>query len=331
MLLDFEFISVQNKQRLDLALKEFVKAETQNQELSSLNLTRSKLAKLIVSGFVRVNDEIVTKLGFNVAVGDFIQFSIPIDKLSLVITPDPSVKINVVYEDEYFLVVNKQAGVTVHPGGGNEKQTLCHGLVAYLGEKLLKVGHPLRPGIVHRLDKGTSGLILVAKTQQVYLALTEMFLPPRRISRRYVAIATNTPDRSRSSGTIDIPIARHPVQRKKMLADKNLSLARPAITHWILLTELAYGCLLELELETGRTHQIRVHLQAKNVQIIGDEVYGFSLPNVPKKFLPIIKQMDRVALHAKYLKFKHPITDDLMEFESPLPEDMQKIITQLTC
>jgi 23S rRNA pseudouridine1911/1915/1917 synthase len=214
-MLDFEFISVQSKQRLDLALREFVEAETQNQELSSLSLTRSKLAKLIVSGFAKVNDEIVTKPGFNVAAGDLIQFCVPVDELSLVINPDPNIKLNIVYEDEYFLVLNKQAGITVHPGVGNEKQTLCHGLVAYLGEELLKVGHPLRPGIVHRLDKGTSGLMLVAKTSPIYLALTEMFLPPRRISRRYVALATNSPDRNRQAGTIDIPIARHPVQRKK--------------------------------------------------------------------------------------------------------------------
>jgi 23S rRNA pseudouridine1911/1915/1917 synthase len=328
MSVDFEFVAEQNKQRLDVALKEFVGA-TQDVELAGFNFTRSKLAKLIVSGFVKINDEIVTKLGASVTTGDLIQFSIPTDKVSSVITPDSNVKINVVYEDEHFLVVNKQAGVIVHPGVGNEKQTLCHGLVAYVGEELLKVGHPLRPGIVHRLDKGTSGLMLVAKTHEMYLALTEMFLPPRKISRHYVAIATNAPDRNKSSGTIDIPIARHPIQRKKMLADKNLAFARPAVTHWKLLNEMAYGYFLGLQLETGRTHQIRAHLQAKNVQIIGDEVYGFNLHNVPKQFLAVVKQMDRVALHAKCIKFEHPVTRDLMEFTCDLPEDMQKLVSQL--
>lgn len=330
--LDFEFEILQDgKKRLDLALKEFL-ADSGDHGLSELRdkLTRNKLSKLISQGFVRVDDEVVTKAGFVVSPGDVVQVSIPTEVLpSSVIEPSSDVRLDIVYEDDDLLVLNKQAGIIVHPGTGGEQGTLAHGLVAYLGEKILEVGHPLRPGIVHRLDKETSGLMVVAKTNHAYQQLTTMFLPPRQISRKYIALVTSLPDAGLLKGTINLPILRHPTQRTKMLAGKNLTNARAAVTHWHVVSRLKFGYILELELETGRTHQIRVHLQAHNSHIFGDDTYGFSLAAVPNEFRSVLKQISRVALHAKQLIFKHPVSGKLMEFVAKIPVDMQRVIEGL--
>jgi 23S rRNA pseudouridine1911/1915/1917 synthase len=242
------------------------------------------------------------------------------------VVADETVQFAVVFEDEAVVVVDKPAGLTMHPGFGGESGTLAHGLVAKLGEGLLQVGHPLRPGIVHRLDKDTSGLVVVAKTKSSYAKLTEQFLPPRTIHRSYLAL-TRKPPRGKAfpvAGEIDQPIERDTANRQRM----RLGSAKEALTRYKIIEEFAEALLLELTLETGRTHQIRVHLESIGVPILGDSVYRRGALDLAPALASILK---RQALHAARLSFIHPLSGEVVEFESQPPPDIRSALEYLRC
>jgi 23S rRNA pseudouridine1911/1915/1917 synthase len=291
-------------------------------------LTRAKVSRLIVQGFVKVNGCVVVKPSEKVSGDTRLSVRIPKPSDSKLL-PDDSVKFGVVYEDDDILVVDKPAGLTVHPGAGTDQRTLVNGLLAHVGEELSHIGHVLRPGIVHRLDKDTSGLMVVAKNDNAFYELSKQFLPPRSIHRTYLAFCQRLPQERYTlrhqakdlplGGTIDLAIDRHPNNRTKMAIREG---GRESITRWQLKESFAYGHLLQMTLESGRTHQIRVHLQAAGAPILADPVYGEGPANIPGHLRPVVKKLGRQALHAKSLSFIHPKTKERVDFTSSLPEDL---------
>lgn len=250
--------------------------------------------------------------------------SITIDALLTpqTIVAGQDIALNIVYEDDSILVINKPVGLVVHPAAGNPDQTLLNALLHH---------HPAlsmlpRGGIVHRLDKDTSGLIVIAKTLSAHHHLVQQ-LQAREMGRIYEAIVNGT---MTASGTIDEPIGRHPKHRIKMAV--NLNQGKPAITHYRILERFPYHTHLSVKLETGRTHQIRVHLAHINHPIVGDQTYGGRM-RLPKQCSQTLKEMllhfKRQALHAKQLQLIHPETGKQMSWEAVLPEDMQSLLNEL--
>ena len=236
--------------------------------------------------------------------------------------PEP-IDLEIIYEDEFVLVINKPAGLVIHPAAGNLTGTLLNGLLYYLPESI-KIP---RAGIIHRLDKDTSGLLIIAKTFETHLKLTQM-MKDREISRRYLALVNGV---LKTNMTIRNFMGRHPVDRTKM-AVVSKEIGKEAITHCEVLAQYSNHTLIEARLETGRTHQIRVHMAHKKFPLFGDLVYG------PRVFMPkeadeeVLKQFrnfKRQALCAYALSFNHPVTGELLEFEIDLPEDMQGLIDTL--
>lgn len=323
---DFEFEVGEEEvdARLDTAvtgcLGEYVDVEQGTLVGTEVVPSRSKVAQWITDGHVRVNLETITKPSYRLRHGAVVSVSVPPPK-ALPLEPDPQVPIEVVYEDEHLLVVNKPPGLVVHPGAGQWEATLVHGLLHYLGPHLRSVGMALRPGIVHRLDKDTSGLLVVARTDGAFQGLARQFLPPRTIMREYLAL---TWDKPRGDGSIDFPIARHPLHRKKMAVVE--SKGREAHTSWEVEKPLARGVLLRVRLSTGRTHQIRVHLSHMGAPIVGDPVYGKAVKGIPSELRPVIRSFGRQALHAARLSFVHPISGEKVECEAAPPEDMRELI-----
>ena len=221
--------------------------------------------------------------------------------------------LEIIYEDADLLVVNKAAGMVVHPAPGHSDDTLVNALVARY-PKLQEVGGEMRPGIVHRLDKDTSGLLIVARNTRTLAALTAQ-MKRHEIVKRYLALVEGIV--SHDSGTIDAPIGRNPRQRQQMSITAAES--REARTHFRVLQRFAHHTLLLLQLETGRTHQIRVHLKAIGHPVVGDPIYG---PGSTQRALGLQRQF----LHAYQLKFTHPITGVPLEFEAPLPADLQAVL-----
>ncbi len=226
--------------------------------------------------------------------------------------------LDIAFEDEHLLIVNKPAGLVVHPGAGNLVGTLMNGLLAH---------HPAlenlpRAGIVHRLDKETSGLLLVGKTLEAHTALTRL-LADREISRRYQAVVNGV---LTGGGTIDAPIARHPGDRTRMSVQDN---GREAVTHYTVAERFRAHTLVDVRLETGRTHQIRVHFAYRRHALVGDPVYGGRLA-LPKgasdELIEALRGFRRQALHAIRLSFEHPATEEMIEVEAPLPDDLQALI-----
>lgn len=285
--------------------------------------SRSKITYLIQEGYIKVDGKEV-KPSFKLKDSVSVSFDIPAPKPSWLV-PDEKVKLDVVYRDDDVLVINKPAGLVVHPGAGHEEGTLVHGLLALIGDSLKHVGHPLRPGIVHRLDKDTTGLMVVALNDHSYNHLIEQFQPPRTISREYLALTHSEPKTREER--IDLPIARDSNNKTKMAVDKERG--KEAVTNWIVQETFKYGVLLRLILETGRTHQIRVHLQAVGAEIIGDQVYGKSTPSHAEKKRGSVESMKRQALHASKLDFIHPRTHKQISFKCEIPDDMQKLIEDL--
>ena len=205
---------------------------------------------------------------------------------------------------------------------------MVHGLFAHLGEEFLRVGHPQRPGIVHRLDKDTSGVMVVAKSEFSYHHLIRQFIPPRTISRKYNAVSLITSKFPRGgSGEVSLSIGRDLRDRKKMSVVKGGESGKVAKTRYCIVQPLKHTALFELELETGRTHQIRVHLQAIGAPILGDPVYG--PPQLPQPISTAVKKMKRQALHAAEIRFLHPRTTAELFFSAPLPEDIAQLIAAL--
>lgn len=271
--------------------------------------SRSQIQNWIKEGRVTVNGKTV-KANYKLAENDHIILRVPPPK-ELSIAPEP-MPLDIIYEDQDLLVINKPRGLVVHPAPGHYSGTLVNGLLAHCSD-LSGINGILRPGIVHRLDKDTSGLIMVAKNDAAHLSLAKQ-LSDHTVIRKYVAIVHGQV--AHSKGTIDAPIGRDPKNRQRMAV---LSKGKAAITHFQVLRHFEEYTLLECQLETGRTHQIRVHLKFIGHPVAGDPLYG------PGKTLPIEGQ----ALHAKVLGFKHPRTGEALCFDSPLPEDIERLIRLL--
>jgi 23S rRNA pseudouridine1911/1915/1917 synthase len=272
--------------------------------------SRATAQRLIKSDHVRVGG-IGVKSSYQVREGDQVIVCVPI-VCALDVLPE-KIPINIIYEDRDIIIVNKERGMVVHPAPGNYNGTLVNALL-YHSPKLSGIGGALRPGIVHRLDKDTSGLLMVAKNDKSHRKLAAQ-LKAREVTREYVAIVCG---RVRDvSGIIDAPIGRHPVYRKKMAV---LEDGRSAVTHFRVLEYLTGFTYVLVKLETGRTHQIRVHMAHIGHPVLGDEKYGGAIKRI---------RFNGHALHAWNLSFKHPRTGDIMEFTSDVPEDMVKVLMRL--
>jgi 23S rRNA pseudouridine1911/1915/1917 synthase len=245
--------------------------------------------------------------------------------------PDPEpahnapqeIPLPIVYEDEHLLVVDKPAGLVVHPAAGNRDGTLVNALLHHCGDSLSGIGGVARPGIVHRIDKDTSGLLVIAKHDKAHEGLAKQFAN-HSIDRRYLAIVSGVP--RVSEGTVDAPLARSPQNRKK-IAIVAAGKGKRAVTHWKRLELLNDAALVECRLETGRTHQVRVHMASIGHPLVGDPVYGRGKSAHRK----LLNQLDfqRQALHAAHLGFIHPVTKGRLSFDSALPSDMQELFTAL--
>jgi 23S rRNA pseudouridine1911/1915/1917 synthase len=274
-------------------------------------LTRSRVRRLIDEGVVLVDGEQPSKAGVTLEAGQRVSITLPPPE-SDTLVPE-STKLRIVYEDNDLLVVDKPAGMAVHPSPGHSEGTLVHALLAHSPE-LSTVGGEGRPGIVHRLDKDTSGLIIVAKNDDAHLALAKQ-LKDRRVEKTYVALVEGRVEPS--EGTIDAPIARHPAHRQRMAV---VAGGRASRTRYRVLRVIGGYSLLELHPETGRTHQLRVHLASIGHPVAGDRVYGRSTRD---------EAFPRQLLHAQRLGFAHPRTGARIEVEAELPEDLKAAITRL--
>ncbi|MEO7365982.1 MAG: RluA family pseudouridine synthase [Sphingomicrobium sp.] len=233
------------------------------------------------------------------------------------------IPLKIVFEDEHLLVIDKAVGLVVHPAAGNRDRTLVNALLHHCGASLSGIGGVARPGIVHRIDKDTSGLLVVAKTDVAHEGLARQFAA-HSIERRYLAIVSGVP--RTSGGTIDAPLARSSSNRKKIAVVAE-GRGKRAVTHWKRLTPLRDAALVECRLETGRTHQVRVHMASIGHPLLGDPFYGGS-GKTHRKLLNDLS-FDRQALHAATLGFIHPLTKQHLSFESPMPADMQELFSAL--
>ncbi len=280
------------------------------------DMSRSYAATLIASGALTVNGNSVTKSGQRIKAGDLISLAIPPPQPSGLVAED--IPLKVVYEDEDLLVIDKAAGMVVHPAPGHSGGTLVNALLAHVPEMELDMGDEARPGIVHRLDKDTSGLIVVAKRRAAHEALARQ-MSSRSMLKEYKAVVLGK--LRPPAGVIDAPIARDPRDRQRMAT---VSGGRPARTRYVTESEMGRYTLIRATLETGRTHQIRVHMASTGHPILGDPVYGKrTLKDAAKLGLT------RQFLHAHRLGFILPSTGEWLEFTSPLPEDLQTALTNL--
>jgi len=275
-------------------------------------LSRSFTQKLITDGMVAVNGEVAVRASYKVKSGDLITLNIPSPD-GLEVNPEP-IPLDIYHEDGDIIVVNKPRGMVVHPAAGNYTGTLVNALL-YHCRDLSGINGVTRPGIVHRLDKDTSGLIMVAKNDAAHSSLASQ-LKDRQVKRRYLALAHGRIDEE--SGKVDAPIGRDPRNRQKMaVLDRN---SKQAVTHYCVLERFAGYTYLKLRLETGRTHQIRVHLAYIGHPVVGDPKYGPARPHFG---------LEGQFLHAAVLGFKHPRTGLYLEFEAPLPDELKMILEKL--
>ncbi len=286
-----------------------------------LAISRSQIKRLILKQQITVNHKPI-KPHHLLKTGDEIRLIQPEPELPQAL-PE-SIPLDIIYEDSHLLVINKPPGMVVHPAAGNYSGTLVNALLGYCGE-LSNIGGPMRPGIIHRLDKNTSGLLVVAKTDEAHLNLVDQ-LAKRHIKRTYLGLVTG--EIKQDSGSIEVAIGRHVVDRKKISPVTRRG--KPARTNFQVLERFPGASLLRLKLHTGRTHQIRVHLAHIGYPILGDTVYKGKTKlsfRVGKEHRVIT--ISRQALHARKLAFLHPLTNEYMEFEAPLADDIQKVIEQL--
>jgi 23S rRNA pseudouridine1911/1915/1917 synthase len=291
-------------------------------------LSRTRLKNLILEGEVEVSGRTVRDPEYRVNAGDAIAVAVP--EAEPAKPAGEKIPLAIVYEDKDVIVLDKPAGLVVHPAAGNRSGTLVNALIAHCGASLSGIGGEKRPGIVHRLDKDTSGLLVVAKNDQAHRSLSEQFADHGRtgdLARGYLAFAWGAPKPER--GTIDAPIARDPRSRVKMAVRKG---GKEAVTHYEVMEKFPghdgkpVASLIQCELETGRTHQIRVHLAKAGHPLLGDAVYGAGFQSkaalLPQKARGALKALDRQALHAFRLAFSHPRTGKLLDFESKLPKEL---------
>lgn len=276
------------------------------------DMSRSHIQKLIRDGNVTVNEKTV-KANYKVSLGEIVEIDIP-EPECLDIVPE-NIPLDILYEDDDILVVNKPKGMVVHPAPGHYSGTLVNAIMFHCKENLSGINGVLRPGIVHRIDMNTTGSLLICKNDKSHRFLAEQ-LKEHSITRKYHAIVYG--NLKEDSGTIASPIGRHPVERKKM-STKSKS-GRPAVTHYQVLERFGNFTYIECQLETGRTHQIRVHMSSIGHPILGDDLYG------PSK-CPYT--LDGQTLHAKILGIVHPTTKEYMEFDAPLPTYFLDLLEKL--
>ena len=276
------------------------------------DLTRSAAQKLLERGAVTLNGGPARK-NDRPAPGDVLEVVLP-DPEPIDLVPQ-DIPLDVVYEDGDVIVVNKPVGLVVHPAPGHPDGTLVNALLYHCGSSLSGINGELRPGIVHRIDRDTSGLIIAAKNDRAHLALAAQ-LQDHSLARTYEAVAVG--GLREDSGTVDAPIGRHPVDRKKMAIDRKNG--REAITHWTVLARYPGYTHVECRLETGRTHQIRVHLASIGHPLLGDTVYGAKKP---------VPGLAGQCLHARRLRFVHPSTGEPVELECPLPDWFQEVLRKI--
>lgn len=271
-------------------------------------ITRSASAKLTERGAVKVNGVKMPK-NYRLREGDTVDIDFP-EPVPDRAEPE-NIPLDIVYEDDYLLIVNKPKGMVVHPAAGNPTGTLVNALLYHCGTSLSGINGVIRPGIVHRIDKDTSGLLAVAKTDAAHVSLAEQ-ISSHSFGRRYEAVING--HLRDESGTVDAPIGRHPVDRKKMAIVKG---GKPAVTHYSVVSHLEKADHIALQLETGRTHQIRVHMASLGHPLLGDTVYGGGKSRFEVTHASLLSGQ---CLHAKTISFVHPITGELMKFDSALPE-----------
>jgi 23S rRNA pseudouridine1911/1915/1917 synthase len=323
--LDFQVSDEQAGERLDRFLAEQTRS-------GDIELSRTRLKALILEGSVHVCGEMSTDPSLRLKSGDTIAVAVPPARPAE--PAGEAIALDIVFEDEHLLVIDKPAGLVVHPAAGHETGTLVNALIAHCGDSLSGIGGVRRPGIVHRLDKDTSGLLAVAKTDAAHRGLSALFADHGRsgsLVRAYRAFVWGAPERA--AGTVDAPLGRHPIHREKM-AVVPASKGREAVTHWTL--EERYGetaSLVTCRLETGRTHQIRVHLAHIGHPLLGDSVYGNHFKTKASKLgeaaRRALAELGRQALHAAELGFVHPVTGAELHFESPLPVELAELAQTL--
>lgn len=276
-----------------------------------LEISRTMVKKLIDKGDVLVNSKPV-KSSYKVALNDVVELEIP--KVEETEIKAQDIPVPVIYEDNDIIVVNKPKGMVVHPANGNPDGTLVNAILAMCKDSLSGIGGELRPGIVHRLDKDTSGLLIVAKNDKAHISMSEQ-IKKHEVTKKYVALVRGiVPE---DEATIDMPIARSKQDRKKMAVDKD---GRNAVTHFKVIKRYNAYTLLDIKIDTGRTHQIRVHMAEIGHPVVGDMVYS----NGKNEF-----GVEGQMLHAKSLDFKHPITGEQMHLEAPLPEYFENVLNNL--
>lgn len=280
--------------------------------------SRSRLKSWLLDGAIRV-DGLAQKPRDRVHGGEWVEVDI-VPEAGTTAEPEP-IALDVVYEDEALLVIDKPPGLVVHPGAGNPSGTLMNGLL-YHAEALVQLP---RAGIVHRLDKDTGGLLLVGKTLASHTALVRM-MADRQISRRYVAVCCGV---LTGGGTIDAPIGRHPVDRTRMAVRTD---GRPAVTHYTVRERYRAHSCVDVRLATGRTHQIRVHFAARRHPLLGDPVYGgrLALPaGASEALVETLRRFRRQALHASRLELAHPVSGEPLRFDCDVPEDFESLLEVL--
>ena len=299
---------------------------------ADLPLSRSRLKNLILEGAVSVDDEVCVDPSCKIKFDMDVALLVPPPEDALPVAED--IPLDVVYEDDDMLVINKQAGLVVHPAPGHSSGTLVNALLYHCGDSLSGIGGVRRPGIVHRLDKDTSGLMVVAKNDVAHQGLSDQ-LADRTLSRHYKALVWGVLQPRK--GKVDEPIGRHSTNRQKMTVTRKRG--REAVTHYLM--EENFGpsaALLECRLESGRTHQVRVHMAYIGHPLVGDPTYGaqrtYAASMLKKggysdKVRDAALDFPRQALHAERITFIHPVTDEEMTFQSPIPKDMQQLINLL--
>ncbi len=293
--------------------------ETQSTRIDSVlslllsETSRSFIQKLIEGGGMTVNGQLCTSKKYKVSEGDIVEITVPQPE-ELVIEAE-NIPLDIVYEDDDVLVVNKPRGMVVHPAAGNYNGTLVNAVMYHCRDRLSSINGVIRPGIVHRIDKDTSGLLMIAKNNRAHESLSGQ-LAEHTITRKYTALVYN--NFSEDEGTVDAPLGRDPKNRLRRAVVRENS--KRAVTHWRVLERFGKYTLIEAQLETGRTHQIRVHMSYINHPLVGDLLYG------PKK--QDLFQEGQL-LHAGVLGFIHPSTGEYMEFYRPIPDEFQQVLEKI--
>lgn len=298
-----------DKIRLDIYLHQLIKM-----------LSRAQIQRLIKDMYIQINNE-VKKPNYMLKEGDIITGLIPKQEGETKLSPWAH-PLNILHQDSDIIVLNKESGIVVHPGAGNIKNTLVNALVYHFPD-ISAVGNPLRPGIVHRLDKETSGILVIARSHQAYLNLADQFAS-RKVQKKYYALVWGTPQNI--SGTISIPIGRDKHDRKKI--SHNTKKGRFALTKYFTIESSIYFSLLDIEIKTGRTHQIRVHLASLHHPIVGDKIYaGCNWNRIESQALrDRIKRMNIFGLQAYYLAFWHPSNGSWIDFSIPINDSFRELL-----